>query len=234
MSTDFFDDDLVNEDGEAPEEERLREDEPVESEEARLTRLAQQREQLNAQVADATDEITRLQQRQLDLERERENLEDLGRRQERYERDKAGVQRSLAGSLALLEKEQAEATRMVELLSETRARFTGMLEEIEGIDEESWSDDHFDTELSRAMVMVEIAKRDFEKAMAKIDAAALHKTATSKKLAKVAEGAMPDVIPARGFGYWLKAGLAASLPGIVTAVVLFVLWLLVSSGIWMP
>jgi chromosome segregation ATPase len=188
-------------------------------------RMSQHREQVARHVTGANREIELLRGRQEALEKERAALEDLKQKQERYEEGKREMLDALARSVVLVQKEQEQATRMAELLSETRERFHDMLSRLRKIDENAWSDDTFETELTQALSAVDAMRDDYNKALARIDASSWHKTegkrgldAPPRPLTGVAGGD-------RGFLGWMKVGIAVSLPTIVALVLLFVLHL---------
>ena len=236
MSTDFFDDDLLkDENSEGGNRGSGRREPEAQAEpgsgfeieplsENSLGRLARQKEETSAQMAGAVKEIEQLRHRQETLEKERGELEELRRRQEQYERDKRDMVQKLGRSVVLLEKEERQAARMVELLSAMRDKFGETLEEINGIDEQGWSDEQFDEELNRALAIVEDARQTYRQALAKIDAADWRKGSGNKAEGEIFEEAEEQAGVERGFGFWFKAGLAASLPLILVLAVLFALW----------
>ena len=173
------------------------------------------------QVADAVKEIETLRMRQAELEKERNDLQDLARRQDEYEATKSEIIATLSESIMHLERDEQQANRYAQLTAVMRERFRDTLEELKGINEAGWSKDAFQTELNKAIVLVEDARSVYRKGMAKIDAENWH---------QVQEGnAQPDVLARssglggvpRRFGFWLKAGLAFSLPTIVIALLVF-------------
>jgi signal recognition particle GTPase len=230
MAKDFFDDDLVGAGGRSVEERDGVSILPITD--ASIGRMVKQKQELSNQVAGAVGEIERLRKRQESLEREKQDLEDLSSKQEEYERGKREIVDKLGRGLVLVEKEQGQAVRMVELLGETRERFRESLSELQKIDEDSWSDDEFQTELNRALVRVDIAREMYRKALARIDSAGWHKSGNDKKPeSDVFVEARRELDDKKGFGYWLVAGLAASLPLIVIILIVFALWLYF-TGMW--
>jgi DNA repair exonuclease SbcCD ATPase subunit len=214
MSTDFFDDDLLQ-----PDIKRM--DTPVAKEtstarastEATTARMAKQKEEISGHVAAAAQEIEQLRMKQEELEREKNKLQELSRKQDEYERGKHDVMEKLDRGIITVEKEEIEATRMVELLSETRNKFKSTLNALRNIKEDSWGDDNdnFSEELNKALAMVENARMDYRKALARIDASSWHKSA-AKDQVDALEGLTGGTGIGGGFGFWLKAGLAATLP----------------------
>ena len=124
-----------------------------------------------------------------------------------------------------VEKEEAQANRMVEILSETRARFKVMLDELRGIDEETWPDEDFQSELNKAMVAVEIANSDYKKSLAKIEAASWHQGPVEGEKAGAFDLGSGAQGPAEDFMAVCRHGLAVGLPSMVLATVLFLIFL---------
>ena len=219
MDPDFFDDDLSAVDIASQEEEGTKEREIAQG------LMDRQKRELSGQAATAASEIERLHMKQIELEKERSTLEDLSRRQAEYEDGKREMIETLDRSIVLLEKEEVQAARMAELLSVTRSRFSDALAELKDIDEESWADGKFQLELNRAMVLVEDARTVYKKGMARVDASSWHKGAAGKGLPVACEPIPGVSSQSRGFGFWLKLGLAFSLPIALSIIVCFAVWL---------
>jgi hypothetical protein len=215
MSTDFFDNDLSR--TTAPDDEALAE--------SSVTRMTRQKEQLTNQVADTAEEIERLRMRQDELEHEKTSLEELNRKQDEYERSKKNIIENLSRNLVLMEKDEILANRMVELLSASRARFKEILAEIRDIREELWGDSGFEEELDKALALIESARMEYSKAIAKVDAESWQKGDGQAQLATLDEAGRHTLVN-KGFFFWLKVGVAVSLPLIAVLLLLIVgyLW----------
>lgn len=224
--TDFFDEDLQNREatrrkavasdgglGEGSSELRR----PVSD--LNLTRLARHRDEVESQVAASAQELDRLRMRQEELERERRELEALRKKQEDYERGRKEILNRLQQSLISMEKEQLKSERMVELLQETRRSFKSMVAEIEGIREDRWSDDSVADELGQALVVVEECRMQYNKALARIDTVTAESGPGERTGPWLPAGDGSDPVWP-GFRYWLKAGLALSLPLLVVILAL--------------
>ncbi len=216
MSTDFFDDDLS----------RTVESGEQALAETSVTRMARQKEQLTHQVADTAEEIERLRMRQDELEHEKTSLEELNRKQDEYERSKKNIIENLSRNIILMEKDEVLATRMVELLSASRARFKDMLAEIRDIKEERWGNGDFEEELDKALALIENARMEYSKAIAKVDAESWQKGGGGQAQLSTLEEAGRNALVNKGFFFWLKVGIAVSLPVIV------VLMLLLAGYLW--
>ncbi len=218
MSTDFFDDDLSRSAADGGE-----------TTESSTVRMARQKEQLTNQVADTAEEIERLRMRQEELEHEKTSLEELNRKQDEYERSKKDIIENLSRNVILMEKDEVLANRMVELLSASRARFRDMLAEIRDIKEESWGNSDFEEELDRALALIESARMEYSRAIAKIDAESWQKGAGQAQLATLEEAGRGSLAN-KSFWFWVKIGVAVSLPMIVILLLVFVGYML---NVWL-
>ncbi len=234
--TDFFDDDLVRQRDSAKRIKMGPGDEPVEHvsesmdsgdvpvrpvSDFNLTRLARHRKEVDTQSAMAAQELERLRKRQEQLEQEKRELEDLRKRQDEYERGKREITELLKRSLATMERKEVDAQRMVELLAASRSRFKELLAVVEELQEEGWPEDRIRDELAKSLSVLEQARMEYGKTMAKIEAV--------KPDAPIAPAGQPAVIfderglageEERSFSHWMKIGFAVSLP--VTAAILIV------------
>lgn len=225
------DDDFDFDDGEPERQSALSASERAEAVQAAQARLDRQRRDLSGQVGGAAGEIERLRLKQEELEREKQALQQLARKQEVYERGKREMTEKLSRSVVLLAKEREQAQRMVALLGETRDRFADQLEALERIREDEWVEGDFKDDLEAALAEVEAAKTIYQKALARIEASSWHKGGAARDMAapesvSTQGGGLP-----RGFMFWLKAGLAFSLPLILALTVLFLMSLF-TSGFW--
>ena len=217
MGTDFIDDDLSRKAAEAGDAE------------SSASRLSRQKEQLTNQVADTAEEIERLRMRQDELEHEKTSLEELNRKQDEYARSKKDIIENLSRNIILMEKDEVLANRMVELLSASRARFKDVLSEIRDIREESWSEAEFEEELDKALALIESARMEYSKAVAKIDAESWQKGGGQAPLATL-EDAGRGALANKGFLFWFKVGVAVSLPVMLVLLLLFLGYVL--SGVF--
>jgi vacuolar-type H+-ATPase subunit I/STV1 len=219
MVTDFIDNDAVKAAGAA-------------SASGSGSKLAQQKEQITNKVADTAEEIERLRMRQAELEHEKKSLEEINRKQDEYERSKKEIIENLSRNIILMEKDEITASRMVELLSVSRSRFKDMLAEIRDIQEEKWEGENFEEELDKALALLESARMEYSKAIAKIDAESWNKGNGPAPLATI-EMAGQSSLAGKGFLFWLKIGFAVSIPMIIVLMLIFAayLWLGGAGGI---
>jgi len=248
-NTDFFDDDLIRQ-RDAPKRIKMGPaDDPVESlgegmtpdeaparaiGELNLTRMARHRQQADEQATTAMQELERLKKRQEQLEHEKRDLEEFRRKHDEFDRGRREMLDHLRRNLITLERQEVEAGRLTELLGATRKRFKGLLGEIESIDPESWPEDKIREELNRNLGLIEDARMEYNKATAKIEAVkGDEKTAPAPRSAVLFEEHSSSHEIEKPFGYWLKVGVAISLPFVITAVILAVVYFVARSNGWL-
>ncbi|MDA0578366.1 MAG: hypothetical protein O3B24_09740 [Verrucomicrobia bacterium] len=194
-----------------------------------ISRLVVQKHDRSTQVAGAVQEIELLRQRQRELEMEKESLEALTLKQETYEREKRDVVEKLERSLVVFDKQAAEAMRAAELIAAVRKRFDESLQEIAQIDENAWPTTGFVGELNKALAVVEEVQSQYKKGMSKVSASSWFR---ASEVAAVSDGSRSEggpAVPLR-FGFWLKAGLAFSLPVIVVLLACLAVWLVTQGA----
>lgn len=189
-----------------------------------LTRMARHREEVNTQVASAKLEIERMRRRQGEIEREKQTLEETLEKQEQYERGKQEMIDRLSESIVTLHKMEEHASRQVEICSSTRQRFGEFIEELQRINDAEWADEVLRDELNKAVVLIDAIRKEFVKGQAGVEAAGGPVKLFDESRAQhvpLTEEAAP-----RGFGAWLKIGVAVSLP-LVLAIAAAVIVILV-------
>ena len=236
MGTDFYDDDLVREreaalkikldgdsggaprDGHIPSSRDLP-NRPVSD--LTLTHLARHTQEVTEQMVDKSQELERLRARQEELERERRTLEELRKKQEAFDGGRRELKDRLNESLVRLDQERLQAERLAQLLGETRHLFRERLAEVEALNEEEWGDENLLDELNKSLVLLDNVRSDYTKAMAKVEA--VHPqggAAAAGRPLTFTEAAPPPAAGGQGFAYWLRAGLAFTLPLLVLLVLL--------------
>ncbi len=241
-NTDFFDDDLERQrDAERRaklatgdvmkinNEDPAAEGVPVRSvSDFSITRMAKHKQEMDAKVASAMEELEKLRKRQEDLDRQRKDLEDLRKRQEEYERGKQEMLDRLNQSLVSLEKEEIQATRLTELLGATRQSFKVMLTELQVINEETWPADQIRDELNKATTRVDDVRMEYNKAVARIDAiSGRDAQAPAAHPSVVFEERHTGLETEQSFLHWVKIGVAVTLPLILVLLALIALVLVV-------
>jgi hypothetical protein len=229
MENDFFDDDVKFAESGTDKVSGLNDVSVVDAN-LDASRLMRQKKELDGRVVVAAKEIDLLKRRQNELESRKEHMEEIARKQADYEKNKRDIIVKLDKSLILLEKEELQATRLVDLVADIRSQFKIVLEEIRSIKEEKWGDLEFEEELNKAIVRVENAFMLHKKGLSKVDIISDRKKIKNAIKADYVDTDFSGKADScHSFGYWLKAGLAFSLPVMTMMVVLFVIYLFMNN-----
>ena len=108
------------------------------------------------------------------------------------------------------------------------------MEEIAVIDEEEWPEDHFREELYRALVIIDDARMEYNKALAKIQVLEssshplLEGGGSNNPLREMPSG---GGVPG-SFWFWLKVGFAITLPLAILGILLAAAYFLLSHYYW--
>lgn len=177
-----------------------------------LGRMVKHKAEVKSGLVSAINEIETLRMRQTELEQEKRDLQELDQKQVEYERGKREVMDHLDQGIVALEKKEVQSAQLTELLVVTRNRFKDALKEIEQINEAIWPEDDFRRELYRALVVIDDARLEYNKALAKIHAL---EGARESILDEGAIGRMSvnqEQRVEKSFGAWVKIGFAVSIP----------------------
>lgn len=198
-------------------EQRSRRDDFLDLDEDPNTTPAPSVEQIDDQVALAQERLLALKRQAEQLEREKAKLEELSRRQEQFDSGRAEMVDKFTGSLVQIQRETDETLKRLEVLKNVQASFSTYLQELEAINPKEWTPEELTRELSKGLAAVEDARSVYTKAQAQIAMEPLSSGSLS--------GESESVDGGQGFGYWLMAGFAFTLPlvivGLIGLVILF-------------
>src|SRR5947209_8355980 len=108
------------------------------------------REEVDSRVSEAQQKLAELKRAQEELERERAALEETRRRQLEFQTGRQEMVQNLTRGIGLVEEAEFTARRDAEQLAKTLADFRDALDKVQAIQEESWTKDNFNAELTRA------------------------------------------------------------------------------------
>lgn len=245
-NTDFFDDDLIRSGG-----KRMHVGVEQDAEEGgsstvaarpasdvNLTRMARYRGEVEDQVAKTTEELERLRQRQDALEKEKRSLQELRDKQDDFESSKREMLDNLSHSLLTMERDEIRLSQTIELINTSRSRFKTMQQDIETIKEDEWSDEEQREELNRALSVLEDARMEFSKITGKITAQMSDEQSGDGapqlfEHLPSSRARQRDAVeaPEQTFVYWMKVGLAISIPFIVAAAILLLVTFFVKGDL---
>ena len=191
-------------------EQRSRRDDFLDLDEDQNTAPAPTVEQIDDQVAQAQERLLALKRQAEQLEREKAKLEELSRRQDQFDSGRAEMVDKFTSSLVQIQRETDETLKRLEVLKNVQASFSTYLQELEAINPKEWAPEELNKELSKAIGAVEDARSVFTKAQAQIAVEPLAGPASSE--VESSEGG-------QGFGYWLMAGFAFTLPLVIVGLI---------------
>ncbi|HYF36033.1 MAG TPA: hypothetical protein VD994_12135 [Prosthecobacter sp.] len=186
-------------------------------------------EDMDQQVKEAQHRLAALRAQQEEVERQKQMLETLRHKQERFVTGKKDVTDKLERSLRSVCEELEEARRRVEDLTLTEKDFQDHLDELKTFLPERWHRSQLDHELDRALGALDDAEVSYEKGMRRLaahrptESASFHHISgddddTSKGLLSLPFSSGVDDLAT-----WLRRGFAFTLPLIVTLFVAIIL-----------
>ena len=183
--------------------------------------LQESPEDLGDEVQKTNTELEKLKRQLEDIEKQKHRLEELKRRQDELENGRIDMADKLTRSLVTVQREIEESQKRLEQLNQIFNSFTQHLRYIEGINAKSWGTNELPKELSKALSAVEDARADYVKALPKITPDAPVETAPTAAGYEAEYGYAEE----RGFVYWLKSGVAFTLPLWVLGIVGLLVWI---------
>jgi hypothetical protein len=151
------------------------------------------REEIEAKVSDAHAKLAELKRAQEQLERERAALEEARRRRAEFQNGREEILHHLTRGSAILEEAVFGARRDAEQMSKTLADLRDALGKVEVLREEGWTQENWNTELTRALTTLENARMEWNSARLKwpvLDGALKPETNGQPEAGKGALGAL--------------------------------------------
>ena len=187
------------------------------------------REELETRVGETHQKLAELKRAQEALERERAALEEARRRRTELHQGHEEMLQHLTRGVGLLEEAEAKARREAEHMARTLEGFRDALAKVQSIREESWTEDNWSAELTRALTILENARMEWNSARLRwplLDGAASGEPVTSRDNPPPA----PPGLESLGFLQLVRIGLAFTLPVTILAAIAFVVWLIYLLG----
>jgi septal ring factor EnvC (AmiA/AmiB activator) len=166
-------------------------------------------EHLDDQVQKAQEQLIHLKRQQEQIEKQKRELEELSRRQEQFQQGKIEMIENFTRALVVLERQIYDAQKRVEQLRSINESFIQHLATIEAINPKAWDNTDINKELNRALSAVDDARTEYTRSRAIISAETNEDVLAASTRSS---DAGPYDPPARDFLYWLKSGVAFTLP----------------------
>jgi hypothetical protein len=171
---------------------------------------APSRAEVDTKVAETHQKLAQLKRAQEELERERSALEETRRRQMEFQTGRQEMIECLTRGLVLLEEAEFNGRRELEQMSKALVDLRDAHSKLLAIKEESWGQENFSVELTRALTTVENARMEWNSARLKFHLLSAQPTETPGDSQAPAVAATPlgDRSPAE----WCRIGLALTWP----------------------
>ncbi len=156
--TDFVDTDLRTAGGSSP---RLATaGQPVSSGAGR----APTREELDSQLTATQQDLAKLREAKEQLERAKAAIEEMRRRRAEFQTGREEMLQNLLRGVALLEQAEMNLRRDAVQMGRTLEGLRGALGNVQGLNEQAWTDTTWETELARALAAIENARMEWNQA----------------------------------------------------------------------
>jgi hypothetical protein len=178
------------------------------------------REEVDFRVTEAQQKLAELRRQQEELERERGALEETRRRQTEYQTGKAEMTQHLTRGIELLAEAEFAARRDAEQMAKTLEDLRLALDKVRGLNDETWSKESFEVELTRALTTLENARMEWNAARLKWVVLAGENAATAERPSEARPSASLNDLPLLQLG---KLGLAFTWPLAAVALLALIL-----------
>ena len=124
-------------------------------------------EQLDSRAGDARQKLAELKRAQEELERERAALEEARRRRLEFQTGREEILNHLTRGVALLEQAEFAARRDAEQMAKSLGGLREALGQVQGIRDETWTQENWNVELTKALASIENARMEWNGARLK-------------------------------------------------------------------
>jgi len=173
-------------------------------------------------VKAAQEQLLQLRMQQEEIERQKQHLETLRVKQERFVAGKRDLLEKVSRSSSAVERDLYDAQKRVEELSLTHDDFKRHLDILKSLQPEKWHRSQVDEELDQALAAIEDAEADYSKGMRRLEslrvvesnpiASSVIHTAGHAETDHHADSVIASASPAEEFIIWMRRGLAFTLP----------------------
>jgi len=186
---------------------------------------APSRDEVESKVGQMQDKLAELKRVQQELERERAVLEETRRRQAELVTGRDEMLQHLTRGIGLLDEAEFAARRDAEQMSKTLAELRDALTKIQGINEESWSKENLNVELTRALTVIENSRLEWNAARLKFPVLSASPTAEAAAVPGV-DNSLPNMLQQQSWSQLCKLGLALTWPLALGAIAIVLVLLL--------
>lgn len=181
---------------------------------------------VDQKVKAAQEQLLQLRMQQEEIERQKQHLEALRIKQERFVAGKRDLLDKLGRSNNHVERELYDAQKRVEELSVTHEEFLRHLDILKSLQPEKWHRAQVNEELDSALNAIDDAENDFAKGIRRLQAMGPPESASGAPISPEDSDAhvlSPFLSNSDDMMTWMRRGLAFSLPMMATILVAIVL-----------
>lgn len=177
-------------------------------------------EHLDSQVQKAQEQLLSLKRQQEVIERQKRELEEMSRRQDQLHLGQADMVEKFTRAMVVIEREEFETQRRAEMLRGVRESFGLHLQYFESLDLKGFEGQDLTRELTRALSALDDARSDYTRTIPRIASPEMSNADLAEDLGHTGygHGGLPN-----DFVYWLKAGLAFTLPLVIIGAIICIL-----------
>lgn len=172
------------------------------------------REELDSKVTETQQRLAELKAAQEKLERERAAIEEARRRQIELQNGREETLNNLTRGIGLLEEAEFAARRDAEQMAKTISDLREAAEKLRAINQETWTKDNWNIELTRALTTIENSRMEWNSARMKWPKLS-DPTAVANAGAAPAPATIPQLTPllaGDNFGQLCRIGFALTWP----------------------
>jgi hypothetical protein len=125
------------------------------------------REEIESMVSEKQIKLAELKRAQEELERERAGLEELRRRQLECQTGREEMLQNLTRGIGLIEESELNTRRDADAMARVLTEFRQAVSKVQGINEQAWSKENLNVELTRALTTIENARMEWNSARLK-------------------------------------------------------------------
>ncbi len=170
------------------------------------------RENFDEKVQQAQERLLHLRQAQQQVERQKQELEELSEKQERFSHGRTDLLDRLNRALAVLDRETYDAQQRSGNLALAKEAFQRHLSLLDSLQPEQWSRAELQAELSHAIGAIEDAEDEYTKTMSRLGNPAGTQSGDTGAAQSTPFSAIAATGGDHGFAFWFRCGFAFTLP----------------------
>jgi chromosome segregation ATPase len=192
---------------------------PVSASPAAASTRAPSREEVDSKVSEAHQKLAELKRVQEELERERAGLEETRRRQIEFQTGRQETIQNLTRAVGLLTESEFAHRRDAEQMAKSLVDIQAALAKVEATNDQTWTKDNFNVELTRALTAIENARMEWNGARLKFPVLSGGAREEAGASSPRNVGNVPSWAASQDIGQLCKIGLALTWPLAVVALV---------------